>query len=220
MSDEILTHYIYNIIIPGFLETLFMFFVILIISSVFGFLLALLLYNTSPMGMNPNRVINTIVGFLVNIVRSLPVIVLIILLVPFTRMVLGKSIGVKAGIFYITIAAIPFIARVLEGNLREVDPVIIKMARSLGASDFQILMKFVVHEAVPSMVLGTTFSAILISGCISIAGIIGAGGLGEVALNYGYKTYNHFIMNTCVCIMVIFVGVIQLTGNLIYRKLR
>lgn len=220
MEKELLEHYIFNIIIPGFLETLFMFLVILFFSSILGFLIALLLYNTSPIGMRPNKKLNSFLGFLVNTVRSLPIIILIILLVPFTRIILGKSIGVKAGIFYITIAAIPFIARVLENNLKEVDPVLIQMARSLGASEVQILLRFVVHEAVPAMVLGITFSAILISGCISIAGIIGAGGLGEVALNYGYKTYNHFIMNVCVGIMVLFVGSVQLAGNLIYRKLR
>lgn len=219
MSEK-MHYYIFNIIIPGWNQTLVMFCAVVILSSIIGLIVAIILYNSSEVGLSPNKRVNTILGTLINLLRSLPVTILIVLLVPLARLIVGKPIGVKAGIFYLTFAAFPFVARVFEGNLREVDRKIIEMAKSLGASESQILIKFVLHDAIPSMVLGLTFSAILISGYIAVAGAVGAGGLGEVALLYGYRTYNHFIMNVCVIIMAAFAGIIQFTGNFIYKKIK
>lgn len=220
MSIDTLQYYISFIVWPAFLETLLMLAVILVLAFIFGLALAVILYTTSPIGFRPAPRINRIVGATVNVMRSFPVIIFIILLFPLSRAVLGSAIGIKAGIFYLVLASIPFVARILEGNLREVNPDLLFAAKAMGFSDRQIMLRIVIHEAVPAMVSSFTFCAIIILGSISIAGMVGSGGIGTVALNHGYKTFNKEIMYLCILIMAALVGMIQLCGNILYKKLK
>lgn len=220
MTSEKINYYLFDIILPAVGSTLFILLCVVLITTITGFLLALVLYVTAPDGLRPNSKINNIFGFLANTIRSFPVIILIVAMMPYARAIIGTAIGTKAAIFYLSIACTPFVARVIEGKLKEVDENLIEAARSIGASDAQILMRFIVHDAIPSLVLGATFYSIIILGTISLAGTVGAGGIGKVALNYGYRTFNSYIMYGSIIIMVILVAAIQLIGNMIYRKLK
>lgn len=220
MMSKVIQYYLFDIISPAVCTTIYMIAIIVTISTMLGLGIAIVLYITSPVGLKPNPIINRCIGFIVNAGRSFPVIILIVALIPLVRKIIGTSIGTTAGIVYLTIASIPFVARVLEGNLREVDINLIKAAKSTGASDAQIIFHFIIHESIPSMVLGITFCSIIILGAVAAAGIIGAGGIGTVAMNYGYKTFNNFVMYTCVIIIALLVQSIQLLGNYIYRKLK
>ena len=211
--------YFSGIIGPNIFTTIQMLFFTMILAFFFGFGLSIVLYMTRPDGLKPNRVVYKILDFFVNIIRSFPIIILIVAISPLTKLVVGTTIGERAAILPLTIAATPFLARILENAFVQVDRQLIEAARSFGASNMQIMMKVVVKEAIPSVISGTTLATITYLSCTTMAGAVGAGGLGAVALNYGYQSFNNTILYTSVFILCIMVLVIQFAGNWLYKKL-
>jgi len=175
---------------------------------------------TSPYGLKPNKKIYNTVSFIVNMIRSFPVIILIVAISPITRALVGTSIGEEAAIVPLTLAAFPVIARYMEASLQEVDTNVILAARSFGASNTQIMMKVLFPEALPSIVSGLTTTAILFLASTTLAGAVGAGGLGAVALTFGYQRFDDVMMYAIVVILFIMVLAIQGIGELIYRKVK
>lgn len=191
-----------------------------VLSTFFGFVLAITLTVTDKDGLKPNRAIYRFLDFIINIVRSFPFIILIVAILPLTRLVVGTSIGVNAAIVPLVIAASPFLARLIEGSLNEVDKGLIEAAKSFGASDMQIIFKIMIKEAVPSLISVITVAVINILGATAMAGAVGAGGLGAVALAYGYQSFNEVVMYGTVFVLIILVQIIQLSGNFLYKKAR
>lgn len=188
-------------------------------SVILGFIPAIVLTVTAPDGLRPNKVIYGILDFLVNTFRSFPFIILMVIVIPFTRLLAGKAIGTKAALVPLTISAIPFIARVIETALRGVDSGLIEAAKSFGASDIQIIFRVYLKEAFPAILSGITLTMISLIGYSAMGGAIGAGGLGDVAIRYGYQAYKMPYLITTSVILIVFVQLIQSAGNLLYKKL-
>ena len=192
----------------------------MIFGSLLGFAIAILLLVTNSNGMRPNRIIYGIVDFLVNMFRSFPFIILIVAIIPFTRLIVGTSIGMKAAIVPLTIAMAPFIARIFENAFQEVDPEVIEAGRSFGMTNWQIIFHIILVESVPSVVSGLVLATITAMGGTAMAGAVGAGGLGAVALMYGYQSYNDLIMYMTVILLIIVVQFVQSFGNWIYKRIK
>ena len=214
--DKFLTFFT-EILIEALGQTLYMVGISTILATLIGFILAIVLVITEKDGLKPNKVINSILGFIVNTLRSFPFIILVVAIIPLTRMIVGKSIGETAALVPLTIGSAPFIARVIEGALKEVDKGLIEAAKSFGASDFQIIFKVMIKEAMPSIISGITLSIISIIGYSAMAGICGAGGLGAIAINYGYYRGDKEIMYVMVVLLVLIVQVFQELGTRISR---
>ncbi|MBB6629938.1 methionine ABC transporter permease [Clostridium algidicarnis] len=210
---------IQNIILPALLDTLYMVVSSTILAVILGFVLAIILVVTSPKGLNPNKLLYNILDFIINILRSMPFLILMISIAPFTKFIVGKSIGTNAAIVPLTIGAMPFAARVIESSLNEVDYGIIEAAKSFGSSNMQIIFKVMIKEALPSIVSGITLTVINVIGYSAMAGSIGAGGLGDVAVRYGYHRFKVDVMIITVIILIILVQLIQALGNILYKKL-
>lgn len=211
--------YFDGIIAPSIMATLRMLTASMVLSFILGFAVAVLLVLYGPQGLRPAPARYKVIDFIVNSIRSFPIIILIVAISPLTRMMVGTSIGEKAAIFPLTIAATPFMARVIEGGLKAVDQQLIEAARSFGASDWQIITRVMFKEAMPLIVSGTTLSAITFLSATTLAGAVGAGGIGAVALNYGYQSFNNTVLYTSVIILFIMVQVIQITGDWLYKKI-
>lgn len=209
-----------KIILPSLWETLYMMVLSTILSAFIGFVLAIVLVVTDKRGLKPNKAIYGVLSGVINILRSVPFIILAVAIIPFTRIVVGTSIGEKAAIVPLTIASAPFIARLIESSLNEVNPSLIEAAKSFGASNTQIIFKVIIKEAIPSIVANLTLSIITILGLTAMAGAVGARGLGAVCLTYGYQSFNDTIMYTTLVLLVIAVGIIQFVGNIMYKKLK
>lgn len=209
-----------RVIMPGLRDTLIMLIGSAITCGILGFAVGLVLITTDPRGLRPNRIVNEIVSGIVSLLWAMPYIILAISILPVTRLVVGSSIGVWAAIFAITFSGFPLIARLLESCFKEVNPSLIEAARSLGATDMQITFRVIVAESIPAVVSQSTLGWISLLGYTTVAGTIGAGGLGAVALTYGYQNFNDTVMYGTVLILVIIVGVIQLGGNALYRRLK
>ena len=209
-----------DILIEALGQTIYMVGISTILATLIGFILAIVLVVTDEGGLKPNKIINSILGFIVNTLRSFPFIILVVAIIPLTRAIVGKSIGETAALVPLTIGAAPFIARVIEGALKEVDKGLIEAAKSFGASDFQIIFKVMVKEAMPSIISGITLSIISIIGYSAMAGAVGAGGVGAVALTYGYQRFDNAVMIYTVITLIIIVQILQGAGNLAYRKLK
>lgn len=220
MNKTSLYTYLTEILGEALLQTLYMIIVPTIVATILGFIMAVILVVTKPRGLKPNKTVYSILGFIVNMVRSFPFIILLIALIPFTRFIVGTSIGETAAIVPITIGAAPFIARVIETALNEVDEGLIEAAKSFGATNLQIIFKVIVKEAMPSIVSGITLSIISILGCTAMAGTIGAGGLGKVAIVYGHQRFDTSVMVYVVVTLIIMVQIIQSAGDLAYKKLK
>lgn len=212
--------YITQILGEAFLQTAYMIIVPTIIATILGFILAIILVITKPNGLKPNKIIYQIVGFIVNMVRSFPFIILLIALIPFTRLLVGTSMGETAAIVPITVGAAPFIGRVIENALNEVDEGLIEAAKSFGATKLQIVFKVMIKEAMPSIVSGITLSIIAILGYTAMAGTVGAGGLGKVAIMYGHQRFDTSIIIYVVITLMIIVQAIQMLGDYAYKKLK
>ncbi|WP_443659839.1 methionine ABC transporter permease [Clostridium algidicarnis] len=210
---------IQNIILPALLDTLYMVMSSTILAVILGFVLAIILVVTSPKGLKPNKLLYSILDFIINILRSMPFLILMISIAPFTKFIVGKSIGTNAAIVPLTIGAMPFAARVIESSLNEVDYGIIEAAKSFGSSNMQIIFKVMIKEALPSIVSGITLTVINVIGYSAMAGSIGAGGLGDVAVRYGYHRFKVDVMIITVIILIILVQLIQALGNILYKKL-
>lgn len=215
MSD-----YIVEAIKNGILETLQMTFFASVLAYVIGLPLGILLYATAKGRILSNRPVNFVLGLIVNICRSLPFLILLVLLIPFTRFVTGSSIGTTASIVPLTVGAIPIVSRMVESSLSEVQPGIIEAASSMGASPIYIIVHFILPEATPSLLLGAAINIATVLGYSAMAGVIGGGGLGAIALQYGYYRYQKDVLWTTVTILVIMVMVIQEGGNMIAKKAR
>ena len=208
-----------EMIIRAVFESLYM----VIGSTLFGYLLGLplgiCLYMTDKDGVKPNRKVYRVLDFIVNIGRSIPFIILLVLLIPFTRLLVGKSYGTTATIVPLTISAIPFIGRMVESSLKEVDKGVIEAAQSMGASNWQIIFKVLLLEARPSLINGATITLVTILGYSAMAGIVGGGGLGDVATRYGYYRYELDIMIVTVILIILLVQIFQVIGNILAKKL-
>lgn len=209
-----------SIILPGLKETMIMFVVSSAACFVIGLILALILVTTNPRGLHPNKVIYTTCGTIINVLRSIPFLILVIAIIPITRAVCGTVIGINAAIFGITIAASPLVARLLESSFKEVNPALIEAAQSFGANDIQITFYIIVKEAVPSAVTNMTMAVVSVLGYTALAGVVGAGGLGAVALTYGYQNFDDLVMYSTVVVLVVMVQILQLIGNWTYDKVK
>ena len=193
------------------------------ISTVFAYLLGLplgvALILTQPHGIRPNNAIYKVLGWIINVGRSLPFIILMVAIMDFTKLIVGTKIGVLGAIPPLVISAAPFIARMVETSLSEVDAGVVEAAQSMGASTFQIVWKVYLPEAKPSLVLGGAISIVTILAYTAIAGAIGAGGLGDLAIRYGYQRFRTEVMIAAVIVILVMVELIQLIGTKISNKM-
>lgn len=209
-----------SIIIPSLWDTLHMVIFSTILSSIIGFVVGIILVLTGEKGLKPNKAVYGTLSGIINLLRSIPFIILAVAIIPLTRAIMGTSVGENAAIVPLTIASSPFIARLIESSLKEVNPSLIEAAQSFGASNVQIIFKVMIKEAIPSIVSNLTLATITILGLTAMAGAVGAGGLGAVGLTYGYQSFNDTIMYSTVILLMIVVGIIQVLGNLMYKKLK
>jgi D-methionine transport system permease protein len=200
-------------------ETLYMTGVSTLFTLLIGLPLGVLLVVTDRGGLAPSPVLNIGLGALINIGRSLPFIILLVAIVPLTRLIVGTTIGATAAIVPLTVAAIPFFARVCETALREVDHGLVEAAQAMGCADNTIITKVLIPEALPSLVLGLTITIISLLGYSAMAGAIGGGGLGDLAIRYGYQRFETSVMIATVVLLVVLVQLMQLIGNGIARGL-
>lgn len=201
-------------------ETLYMVTVSLIIGALIGIPLGILLVVTRKHGIWPNVVIHQILNPIINILRSIPFIILLIAIVPFTKLVAGTSIGTTAAIVPLTVYVAPYIARLVENSLLEVDDGIIEAAKAMGASPLQIIRHFLLPEALGSLVLAITTAIIGLIGSTAMVGAVGGGGIGDLALVYGYQRFDTLVIIITVVVLVIIVQIIQSLGNFISRIIR
>ena len=206
-------------ILKGIQETLYMTLLSTLMGYVIGLPMGVLLAVSDKEGLKPNRVLYRILDVIANIVRSIPFLILLILLIPFTRMIVGKSYGSTATVVPLVIAAGPFIARMVESSLKEVDEGVIEAARSMGASNLRIIMKVLLVEARTSLINGATSAVGTILGYSAMAGTIGGGGLGDIAIRYGYHRYQADIMVVTVVLLVILVQIFQMIGTTLANRL-
>lgn len=210
---------IIDIMIQAVGQTVYMVFFSTLFASILGFILGIVVTVTSPKGLKPNKIIYNVLDLIINVLRSFPFIILIVFIIPLTRAIVGTPIGEAAAIVPLTIAAAPFVARIIESSLKEVDSGVIEAAKSFGASNTQIIFKVMLKEAVPSIISGLTLTIINIIGYSAMAGSVGAGGLGKVAISYGYQRYQTDVMIVTVIILIIIVQGLQSLGNYLYKKL-
>ncbi|NRT72246.1 methionine ABC transporter permease [Clostridium beijerinckii] len=207
-------------IIKAIIETLQMVSVSLLVGSLLGIPLGILLVITNKGGIIKNKAIYSALNNVINIVRSVPFIILLAAIVPFTRLIVGTSIGTKAAIVPLIVYIIPYIARLIENSLLEVNDGIIEAAESMGATPVQIIWHFLLPEAMGSLILSLTTATIGLIGATAMAGTIGAGGIGDVAISYGYQRFDTKVILITVIILIIFVQAIQNFGNKLARKVR
>lgn len=208
-----------SMIIKGIGETLYM----TLLSTLFGYVLGLplgiALAVTDKTGIKPSKIVYRILDLLSNIIRSVPFLILLILLIPFTRLIVGKSYGSTATIVPLVIAAAPFIARMVESSLKEVDGGVIEAAKSMGASNFTIITRVLLVEARTSILVGVTIAIGTILGYSAMAGVIGGGGLGDIAIRYGYYRYQAGIMAVTVILLIVLVQIFQNAGMIFAGRL-
>ncbi len=208
-----------NLLIEGTLVTLFMTAVSTFFAYLFGIPLGVLLVITQPHGIWPHKTLNVVLGWIANVGRSIPFIIMLVALMPLTRLVMGIAIGPKAAVLPLVIAATPFVARMVESALQEVDAGVIEVAQSAGSTTGQIVWKVILPESLPSVVLGASITFITLLGYVAMAGAIGAGGLGDIAIRYGYYKYQTDVMIATIIILIVLVQIVQMLGNGISRKM-
>ena len=196
----------------GLLQTLYMTFVSTLIAYVIGLPIGVSLVVTDVNGIRPLSGYNKVIGFIVNVIRSVPFLILMIALMPYVRKIIGTGIGTSATVAVLIVAAAPFVARLVEQSLKEVDPGVIEAAQSLGASNMTIITKVLLAEARPSLLNGAAVATITILGYSAMAGVVGGGGLGDLAIKYGMYRYETTIMWITVIVLVVLVQVIQEIG--------
>ena len=206
-----------ELFLPALQQTVQMVGITVILAILLGTPLAVILHNTAPSGLFPNPAVNAVAGWVVNLGRSLPFLVLMAAIIPFTRFVVGTSLGVQAAAVPMTLAATPYVARLIENSLRDVPPDVVEVGRASAGSNFQIIRKVQLHEAVPTIIGALTIALIGILDMSAIAGAVGAGGIGNLAIAYGYNRFDNTVMITTVIALVVLVQVIQLVGDLAAR---
>lgn len=202
---------------PALLETLQMVGATIAFAIVAGVPLAVALHNTAPRGLFPSPTVNAVVGWVVNLGRSLPFLVLMAALIPFTRLIVGTSLGVWAAVVPMALAATPYFARLVENSLRDVPPDVIEVGRAAAGSRLQIVRKVQLAEAVPSIVGALTIALIGVIDMSAMAGAVGGGGIGNLAISYGYNRFDNTVMLTTVIVLVVMVQSVQLVGDLVAR---
>lgn len=208
-----------NMIIQGIWETLYMTLFSTLLGYVIGLPWGIALTVKGKEGLSPNAVVYRILDVLANIMRSVPFLIMLIIVLPLTRVIVGKTYGPTAMIVPLTISAAPLIARMVESSLNEVDRGVIEAAQSMGASNFQIIMKVLLVEARVSLISGATITIGTVLGYSAMAGTLGGGGLGDIAIRYGYHRFVAVILYTTVILLVLLVQIFQAIGTLIYTKL-
>ena len=203
----------------GTWDTLLMTIVSTFFAYVIGIPPGVLCVLTSPKGLMPHRIFNMVLGWIINIGRSIPFIILLVALIPFTRFIVGTSLGVPGAIVPLVISAAPFIARMVEQSIEEVDGGLVEAAQSFGANTWQIVYKVFLREALPSLVRGFAIVFITILGYSAMAGCVGAGGLGDIAIRYGYQRYQDDVMIATVIILIVIVQIVQSACNFAARKM-
>lgn len=206
-----------KILLPAIWETLYMSLSSTFLAVIFGFIPAIALILSDKDGLAPNLKVYRTLDVVINTLRSFPFIILMIILFPVTKMIVGKSIGTTAAIVPLTIGAAPFVARLIESALKEVDKGVIEAARSYGASNFQIIFKVMIVEALPGIISAITLTLITIIGFSAMAGAVGGGGLGDVAIKYGYYRFKTDVMLYTVLILIAIVQCFQSTGDYLYK---
>lgn len=207
-----------ELLLPAIKDTFIMVIPSTILSVVFGFILAIILILSNKGGLKENKIVYKVLAFIVNVLRSFPFVILMVAIIPFTKAIAGTSIGNIAAIVPLTVAAIPFATRVIEGALKEVDKGIIEASQSFGANNFQIIFKVMLVEAYPRIISGITLTVINLIGYSAMAGTIGAGGLGDLAIRYGYQRFETKLMIITVIALIIIVQGLQYLGDYIYAK--
>lgn len=208
-----------DLLILGTWQTLYVTFLSTLVAYVLGIPLGILVVVTAPGSIAPNRGVHELLGGIINIGRSIPFIILLVALIPFTRLVVGTSIGPKATIVPLTIAATPFVARIIEQSLVEVEHGVLEMAQAMGATSMQIIFKVLLPESLPSIIRGVSITIISLVGYYAMAGAVGGGGLGDLAIRYGYHRNQSDVMFVTIILLVIFVELIQLLGNGTAKKM-
>lgn len=206
------------LIMDGTLQTLIMTLLSTLLAYIIGLPLGMALVMTDPNGLHPMRTVNSALNAIVNILRSFPFIILLISILPLTRAIVGTTIGVEGAIPPLVIAAFPFIARLVESSLMEVDKGIIEAMQSMGASNMQIAIRALLPESMPSLITNATTATTTILGYTAMAGMVGAGGLGKIAIDYGYYRRNTLILVMAVVMLIVVVQVIQFIGGVIARS--
>jgi D-methionine transport system permease protein len=209
-----------DLFLSAFWETLVMVGISGVLGAAVGVPLGILLHLTDGRGILPSPGFNRIAGLLVNAVRSTPFIILLVAVIPFTRVLVGSSIGTAAAVVPLTIAAAPFVARLVEASLAEVDRGLIEAAQAMGATTWQIVWKVLVPEAFPGIVAGLTITFVSLVGYSAMAGAIGGGGLGDLGIRYGYQRFLPEVMLLVVVILIVFVQLVQSLGDRLVRRLR
>lgn len=207
-----------NLLLKSLAETLYMLSVSAFIAAIIGIPLGILLVVTEKNGILSCPVLNKPLAFIINLIRSIPFIILMVAIIPFTRLVAGTSIGTTAAIVPLTIAAIPYTARMAETSIREIPFGLIEAAESMGASPLQIIWKVLIPEALPSIIESLTVVIVSLIGASAMAGTIGGGGLGDLAIRYGYQRFQADVMIATIIVLVIIVQLIQLIGSRLARK--
>lgn len=213
---------LFTLVLNATVETLIMVFASTFFSLLMGLPLGILLCVTGPVeqgGIVPKPLLNNILGRVVNVLRSFPFIILMILLFPLSRLIVGTSIGTAATIVPLSIAAAPFVARIIESAVKEVDPGVIQAARAMGSTTGQIILKVLIPEAMPALASGVTLTIINLIGYSAMAGAIGGGGLGDLAIRYGYQRFRADIMFVSVIVILVLVEVVQVVGNKISSRM-
>lgn len=209
-----------KLMLTSLLETLYMSILSTLFAVIIGFMLSVILVLTDKNGLSPNRYIYGVLNVIVNTFRSFPFIILIIILFPFTNLIIGKMTGTTASIVPLTIGAAPFVARIFENAFKEVHYGIIEAAKSFGAGKLQIIFRVMLPEAMPSIISGITLTSIVIIGFSAMAGAVGGGGLGQVAIQYGYNGFQADVLFITVVILIVLVQFFQTLGNLIYKIIK
>lgn len=204
-----------DMLIEGTFETIYMTFTSTFFAYLIGLPLGILVVITRPRHLLPCKVINSLLGWLVNIGRSIPFIILMVALIPFTRLLIGKAIGSTAAIVPLVVGAAPFVARLVESSLSELDDSLLESAKSIGCSKWQIISRVMLPEALPSLIRGISISGITLVGYSAMAGAVGGGGLGDLAIRYGYHRYQPEVMFLTIIILIVLVQMIQLSFNLL-----
>ena len=213
---------IFKLVAESTLQTIEMVFWSTVFSLIMGLPLGVLLHVTDKEdqgGIIPKPVLNEILSRIVNILRSFPFLILMIILMPVARFILGTTIGTRASVVSLSIAAAPFVARVIETSLKEVDPGVIQAAKAMGSTNWQIIVKVMLPEALPSLVSGVTLTIINLIGYSAMAGTIGGGGLGDLAIRYGYQRFRSDVMLAAVIVIIFLVEVVQFVGNKLSSRL-
>jgi D-methionine transport system permease protein len=213
-------NFLKTILLPAFISTFEMLFFTTIFSVILGFLVAVVLAVTEKGGLFEKRIIFEVLNFIVNAVLSFPIIILIVFMLPATKSIVGTSIGVKAAIVPLTVSSTAFMAKLMFSSLQEVDRDLVEAMRSFGLKARHVILRVMFPEALPSITSGIILGTISVLASTAVAGAVGAGGIGSVALTYGYQSFNKTVMYIAVGILIVMVQIIQWIGFFVYRKMK